>query len=249
MTDPKYWKQFVGMLVVGAVLVLLPVPWQIKLVGVVWIAVPVCAGVMWIAKQRTGKSSSALIAQWTAKNRKGGGVATWRDHWKVASKHAMRRQATVLRPSLGELSKWRRFRTPVTDYATELAKVARRGFWSTCEAVTLRVGGPRTGKTGELAGRIVDGPGAVIATSTRKDLIGLTAPSRAKIGPIQIFNPSGIGSIASTVKWTPLAGCRDLATAQRRASDMIPPANSEEAERWDSQARRVHQHTEHAPSL
>lgn len=236
---PAYWRQFTGLFVAGVLLVLAPTPWQITGIGIFWMVLPVLAGIMWIAKQRTGQSSSALIAKWTKKNRKDGGVASRWDHWRVASKHAMRRQATVLRPSFAQLSWWQRYRTPVTAYATQLAKVARRGFWSSCEAVTLRVGGPRTGKTGELAGRIVDGPGAVIATSTRKDLIGLTAPIRSKIGPIHIFNPAGIGSIASTVKWSPLAGCRDLSTAQRRASDMIPPANSEEAERWDAQARRV----------
>jgi hypothetical protein len=38
--------------------------------------------------------------------------------------------------------------------------------WSPVEDVTLRIGGPRTGKTGELCGRILDAPGAVIVTST-----------------------------------------------------------------------------------
>ncbi len=239
-SPPTYWRQLAVLGVVGVLLLAMPVPWQVRLVGGIWVVVAGLAGLMWVARQRTGQSSSAVIAAWSKKNRKHGGVASRRDHWKVSSKHAMRAKATVLRPSLAQLSWWqRRFRTPVTEYATELARVGRRGVWSRCEDVTLRVGGPRVGKTGELAGRIVDAPGAVIATSTRKDIVGLTAPSRQARGPVHIFNPAGVGSIASTVKWSPLVGCRDAATAQRRASDMIPPAPSEEAERWDSQARRV----------
>ncbi|HTK66742.1 MAG TPA: hypothetical protein VL595_30485 [Pseudonocardia sp.] len=50
--------------------------------------------------------------------------------------------------------------------------------------MTLRVGGPRTGKSGELASRSLDAPGAVLATSTRTDLGDLTADVRAKRGPL-----------------------------------------------------------------
>ena len=40
-------------------------------------------------------------------------------------------------------------------------------------------GGPRTGKTGYLAGRVIDAPGAVLVTSTRTDLHELAAGLRA----------------------------------------------------------------------
>jgi type IV secretion system protein VirD4 len=46
--------------------------------------------------------------------------------------------------------------------------------WLPVEDVTLRIGGRRTGKIGELAGRILDAAGAVISTSTRTDLVDLT---------------------------------------------------------------------------
>ncbi len=238
-SPPTYWRQLAVLGVVGVLLLVMPVPWQVRLVGGIWVAVAALAGLVWVVKQRTGKSSTAIIARWSSRSKRNGGVASRWDLFRVASTWAMRRKAAVLRPSLDQVSWWRRMRTPVTEYATELATVGRRGVWSPCEDVTLRVGGPRTGKTGELAGRIVDAPGAVIATSTRKDIVGLTGPSRKAIGPVRLFNPSGIGHLQSTVTWTPLAGCADLATAQRRAADMIPASAHDEGERWDAQARRI----------
>jgi hypothetical protein len=62
---------------------------------------------------------------------------------------------------------WQRFLVPIRELATPLARVGLLRIWSPVEDVTLRIGGPRSGKTGELAGRILDAPGAVIATSTR----------------------------------------------------------------------------------
>ena len=52
-----------------------------------------------------------------------------------------------------------------------------------------------SGKSGELACRILDAPGAVIATSTRTDLVELTAACRARTGPVWVFNPSGLGGL------------------------------------------------------
>lgn len=201
---------------------------------------------LWI---RSRRGTSATIGRWSRRSRRHDGVASMWDHMRVSSKGAMRRRSVVLRPSLGALSRWQRFRLPVTEYATPLARAGWHTVYSPCEDVTLRVGGPRTGKTGELAGRIVDAPGAVLATSTRTDLVELTAAARAAAGPIHVFNPSGLGGWASTIKWSPLIGCRSSAVAQRRAADMIPTARSSEGERWDVQARRTLALLLHAAAL
>ena len=42
-------------------------------------------------------------------------------------------------------------------------------------------GGPRTGKTQWLAGRVLDAPGAVLVTSTRTDLSELCGPLRDRL--------------------------------------------------------------------
>lgn len=219
-------------------------------VGLALVATGTVAAVVPVVRHTSGAGpTTAVLTRWTREARKHGGTASTWDHLQVSSRWAMRSQAVTLRPSLADVSRWQRFRTPVTEYATPLAKVGRHTVWSPCEDVTLRLGGPRTGKSGELACRIVDAPGAVIATSTRTDLVELTAACRARIGPVAIFNPSGLAGWASTMKWSPLVGCRIPGIAARRAQDMIPTATGTDSERWDVQARRVLAMLLHAAAL
>ncbi|MGL4743725.1 MAG: hypothetical protein ACRCYX_05740 [Dermatophilaceae bacterium] len=78
-----------------------------------------------------------------------GGVASRLDIGELASAGAMRRRACTLRPSLGSLSWWSRRRFPVTGYAVQVLTAgwvrSTSVVWSPCEAVTLRLGGPRIG--------------------------------------------------------------------------------------------------------
>jgi type IV secretion system protein VirD4 len=76
---------------------------------------------------------------------------------------------------------------------------------------------PRGGKTGWLARVILHYPGPVLSTTTKHDVFELTAAVRARRGPIHVFNPQGIGAVASTFKWNPLDGCAEPAVAIRRA--------------------------------
>src|SRR5699024_3638474 len=104
-----------------------------------------------------------------------------------ASAWTVRAKTGVLRPSLRRLPFWRRWRVGIRELATPLARVGMFRIWSPIEDVSLRIGGPRTGKTGELAGRILDAPGAVISTSTRTDLVELTSTVRSQLGPVEVF--------------------------------------------------------------
>jgi type IV secretion system protein VirD4 len=76
---------------------------------------------------------------------------------------------------------------------------------------------PRTFKTAFLANVIMEYPGPAIATTTKADLLALTAAVRAQRGPVHVFNPQGIGGVPSTFSWSPVDGCQDPATAIRRA--------------------------------
>ena len=180
------------------------------------------------------------------------GVATRLDIAQHASAAAMRRKATLLRPSLGRLSWWRRRRTPVTEYAAKLVTAGAvsktSDVWSCCEDVDMRVGGPRNGKSGSMVPHIRTAPGPIVVTSTRADLLEHTERGRARKGRVLVFNPTGIGDLPSTVRWSPLIGCTDFATAQRRADDLIPPSTGE-AERWDTQARGLLAILLHAAAL
>ena len=165
-----------GLAVVFALLAGLPavtlaraMPWPaLVLIGVL------LAVVGWSRWSRT----SATVTRWGARSRRKAGVASTLDVARVASGPAVKRRAGVVRPSLGELSRWRWWRLPAVEVAVRLCRVGLLHVWSSIEDVTIVFGGPRTGKTQWLAGRVLDAPGAVLVTSTRTDLYELCAPLR-----------------------------------------------------------------------
>lgn len=189
-------------------------------------------------------SSAATVDRWARRGRRHQGMASRLALFVWTSRWAMLRKACAVRPSLAELPRWRLwFRVPVTEFAVPLVKIGGRWAYGALEDVTLRVGGPRTGKSVELLGKAVDAPGAILVTSTRTDLLDAAAPARMeRLGQAAaVFNPSGVGGIASTVKFSPLHGCRSAQVAYARAEDMIGgrEGSGGDAERWDAQARRV----------
>jgi type IV secretion system protein VirD4 len=209
---------------------------------------------MAVASVRRRSGSAGVVTRWSRRSRRNEGVASRWQILRVASRFAVRRKAVVLRPSVGGLPRLRRWLLPTTEFATAVARVGRLRVWSSVENVTLRIGGPRVGKTGELAGRILDAPGAVIATSTRTDLIEVTGPVRAQRGPVQVFNPSGVGGLASTITFDPLSGCGDPAVATTRAADLLsavsaPSGDGGDREYWTAQGRRVLAALLHAAAL
>jgi type IV secretion system protein VirD4 len=211
------------------------------------------AGVVVVLWHRRA-GSAGVVGRWSRRSRRNSGVASTWAVLRTASWLAMRRKAKILRPSLRGLHWWQRLAVPTRAYATPLARVGWLRVWSACEDVTLRAGGPRTGKTGELAGRILDAPGAVIATSTRMDLVELTGPRRKRSGPVFVFNPAGVGDLPSTITFDPLSGCCDPATAKFRAADLIagvsaPGRDGGDREFWAGQARRVLASLLHAAAL
>jgi type IV secretory pathway TraG/TraD family ATPase VirD4 len=205
--------------------------------------------------RRYRAGSAVLVRRWARRATRQDGVAS---RWAIlatASLFAVRRKATVLRPSLRHQSLPRRLRVRTREVGTPIARVGLLRVWSPVEDVTLRIGGPRVGKSGELACRILDAPGAVIATSTRTDLIELTAACRLQHGPVWVFNPSGLGGLPSTVTFDPLAGCGEPRVAAARAADLLGGAEAPDVqvtgdrEFWSAQARRVLTSLMHAAAL
>ncbi|GAA3242513.1 hypothetical protein GCM10017691_46660 [Pseudonocardia petroleophila] len=221
-------------------------PWWAYLIAAV-----VGAAVGWHHLSR----SAALVTRWSGQSRRKAGVASTLDVLRHASARAMRRRAATVRPSLAELGRWARWRLPVVEVAIELCRTGWLTVWSPIEDVVMIFGGPRTGKTGWLAGRILDAPGAVLVTSTRTDLYELCAPLRARRGPVYVFNPVGLGgkAFASTITFDPLTGCTDPVAASERATDMIAAVSRAggggDREFWNGQARRVLTALLHAAAL
>ena len=217
---------------------------QVALLGVGTVAAAVMVG------RRPASGSATTVLRWSRQSRRNSGVAS---SWTLllrASRWAMLRKAHVWRPSLADVPWWWRWTVPVDEYAVRMARVGGLAIYSPIEDVTLRVGGPRTGKSGEMADHIADAPGAVIATSTRLDLLETVGPVRMKRGPVRVFNPSGLGGVPSTVTFDPLTGCQVPATAYARAEDMLGNAGGDsEREYWTAQARRVLSGLLHAAAL
>jgi type IV secretion system protein VirD4 len=88
------------------------------------------------------------------------------------------------------------------------------------ETSVLIIGPTRSGKTaGLVTPNLLDWDGPAIATSTKSELVDLTAGQRQSVGPVHIYDPTGeIGERYGTVTWSPLAGCDDLDRAWMVAS-------------------------------
>ncbi len=200
------------------------------------------AGFGWHRYGRT----MATVTRWGATTRRKAGVASSLDIARVGSTVAMRRQAAMVRPSLRQPNRRARWaqllRLPAVEVAVELCWVGTQRVWASIQDVVVVFGGPRTGKTQWLAGRIIDAAGAVLVTSTRLDLLQQTGPLRATKGPVYVFNPVGLGLQKSTITFDPLVGCTDPVIAHERADDMLAAANrassSGDREFWDDQGRR-----------
>ena len=214
--------------------------------AVIWAAV---TGWWWIREVLPSQTSRGTVDRRSDRQQRAGGVASMLDLAQHASPAALRHRAGVLRPSLRGARRWQ---IEATDLGVQVAHTGIGGWgqtvWVSCEDTTLRIGGPRTGKTLSLACHGLDAPGALVTTSTRLDLAEMVHPAR-RSRPVHLFNPVGLGGLPSTVRWSVLVGCHDYATAARRAGDLIPESGSAEGERWDGHARRVLALLLHAAAL
>ncbi len=94
----------------------------------------------------------------------------------------------------------------------------------------LVLGAPRSGKTsGVVIPTVLACPGAVVATSTKTDVRDATARSRARLGKVWAFDPTGEADIPAGVEelcWSPVAAAEDWDDALHtaRAMTLAAPA-------------------------
>ena len=146
---------------------------------------------------------------------------------ELAVRWSRLRAVRIGRRARPSLPWWARMLLPVTVYAVRLgrAHLGRRVI-ADMEDQTLVVAAPRKGKSGWLADRIIDHPGAVVSTTTRTDLLDNTSALRGQRGVLHVFNPEGIGGVASTFRWNPLQGCEQPAVAIQRAASLTAATES-----------------------
>ncbi|HXQ60463.1 MAG TPA: type IV secretory system conjugative DNA transfer family protein [Acidimicrobiales bacterium] len=83
--------------------------------------------------------------------------------------------------------------------------------WAGAEQAVLVLGPPRSGKTSALVvPTILGAAGAVVSTSTKPDVLRITARSRQRDGRCLLYDPSGTVETPAgveRVRWSPVGGC------------------------------------------
>ena len=88
---------------------------------------------------------------------------------------------------------------------------------SSFEDVCIDIAGPRTGKTTSwVVPRILAAPGAVVATSNKRDILDATRERRATTtgAPVWVFDPQGIAGEPQSWWWNPLSYVTNAVQAQ-----------------------------------
>jgi len=120
----------------------------------------------------------------------------------------------------------------------------------------LVIGPPRSGKTTRLlAFSVLSHPGAVVVTSTKPDIIGLTSWARERLGRVWFWAPSGTMDVPEgmeELRWSPVVGCSDFDEAVARAyalSSAARPGQSVHDAHWTERAQALLAPLLHAAAL
>ncbi|MBB5918958.1 type IV secretory pathway TraG/TraD family ATPase VirD4 [Nocardia transvalensis] len=98
-----------------------------------------------------------------------------------------------------------------------------RELFGTFEDLHLDIWGPRQGKsTSRVIPAIMDAPGAVVATSNKRDVVDATRQHRASRGDVWVFDPQGVAEEPASWYWDPCAWVRGDGgdDAQTRAAEL-----------------------------
>jgi type IV secretion system protein VirD4 len=101
-----------------------------------------------------------------------------------------------------------------------LGRRAHRLIATEPETSVLVVGPTRSGKTsGLVITNLFEWEGPAIVTSTKSELVDITAAHRQSLGPVYVYDPTGeLGDRIQGIAWSPLDGCDDLDRAWRVAT-------------------------------
>jgi type IV secretory pathway TraG/TraD family ATPase VirD4 len=118
----------------------------------------------------------------------------------------------------------------------------------------LVLGPTRSGKTTSLIiPNLLGHPGPVVSTSTKTELVDVTSMSRAELGDVQVFDPTGIAEIPRNVQrigWNPVTGCDDWDRAMLTAAAMVEATSGgRELDHWTERAGALLSPLLHAAGL
>jgi type IV secretory pathway TraG/TraD family ATPase VirD4 len=110
---------------------------------------------------------------------------------------------------------------------TVIGDVPIRSSW---EDVTIVLAGPRTGKTSsQCIPEVIDAPGAVVATTNRRDLVDATRDVRASRGSVWIFDPQDVLGEAPQWWWNPLRSVSTITAARELVGHFVASSRSADA--------------------
>jgi hypothetical protein len=137
-----------------------------------------------------------------------------------------------------------------TRYAVRLGRAQwfRRVF-ARAEDQTIILSLPRVGKSGLLADRVIEHPGPALVAESRSDMYALTAGHRARLGPLEVFNPGGVSGTPSTFRWNITAGCADPAEALLRADGLVGDVATGDMQWWAEKSTAALAAAMHAADL
>jgi type IV secretion system protein VirD4 len=176
---------------------------------------------------------------------RGDGLAPRSEIAQGAGPKALVRRGATLRPSLTKP-------TP-QELGIRLGTSGGVECYASVEDSIVILGPSRSGKGMNLViPMILDAPGPVITTSTRNDSLATTLQARAARGPVGVFDPEGlVRGVAGGMRWSPVRGCQDPATATNRANALCVnvAGGVSESGFWQASAQRVTRDLLHAAAL
>lgn len=106
--------------------------------------------------------------------------------------------------------------------------------WSSWEDVLVLIAGPRTQKTTcYVIPAVLDAPGAVVATSNKRDVVDATRDVRAARGPVWVFDPQGVAAEPQRIWWNMLDYVVDE-TAAVKLAELLQGAYRKPGARGDA---------------
>jgi type IV secretory pathway TraG/TraD family ATPase VirD4 len=182
-----------------------------------------------------------------------GGLLIWALRKQSASRSRVDHLASKMSrardfaPMQGKQAKAEAQRFGVED-GVSLGKLVNDGkpLFASWEWVQTWLMGPRAGKTSCVCiPQVVEAPGAVIATSNKRDIVDLTRGPRSRKGIVWVHDAQNIIGEEPSWWWNPLSFVRDMERAEALTDIFISSASSAGAKQdayFESDGRRLLAH-------
>ncbi len=111
-----------------------------------------------------------------------------------------------------------------------LAMSTGKPLYGSWEMTQADIWGARRGKTTtRVVPAILDAPGAVVATSNKRDVVDTTRAVRAEAGPVWVFDPQAVAAEPPSWWWNPLSYVTNVDKATRLAAVLAHAARPPDA--------------------